>query len=361
VEVAALAADRLTDAHWEQWSRFQAANSDLGSPFFHPGYTREAAKVFPNVEVAIFTEGGEPAGFFPFQRTARNVAVPVGGSLNDYQGVVARLGFRFDAAALVRDCRLSGLRFTNVLASQRSFQPYHWLASDSPSMDLRDGFDAYCRRRHDAGSRLIARTGYKRRLAIRDLGPLRFESDARDPRTLELLIAWKSRQYERIRAANPFHGPGTLDFLRRLLALAGTEFQGVLSALYFGDRVAAVHLGMRCGNVLHAWFPTYNAQLGRYSPGNIFFVEQARAAESLGIQRIDLGCGNEKFKISLRTFGTPVAVGAIGLGALSTSLQRTWLHAKQWVQSSRFHGAARAVVRGIRGLFLYGLRHDSNA
>ena len=140
----------------------------------------------------------------------------MGGSLNDFQGVVARQGFAFDAAALVRGCRLSGLRFTQVLASQAAFQPYHWLTADSPSMDLGEGFDAYCRCRREAGSTLIARTLYKRRLAIRDLGPLRFESNAQDPCVLESLIAWKSRQYERIRAANIFTRPGILDFLRRL-------------------------------------------------------------------------------------------------------------------------------------------------
>jgi CelD/BcsL family acetyltransferase involved in cellulose biosynthesis len=361
MKVTLLAADQLTDAHCEHWSQLQAANPDLGSPFFHPLYTREAAAALPNVEAAILEEKGEPMAYFSFQRTARNVGIPVGGSLSDFQGVVARRGFTFDAAALVRGCRLSGLRFTRLLASQQAFQPHHWLTSDSPSLDLREGFEAYCRRRREAGSTLISRIREKRRFAIRDVGPLRFEDDARRPQVLESLIAWKSRQYERIRAVNPLIKPGTLDFLRRLLALRGPEFHGVLSAIYFGERLAAVHLGLRCGNVLHYWFPTYNEELGKYSPGNICLMEQAAAAEALGIQRIDLGCGNEKFKASLRCCGTPVAEGAVGLGVLSTSLRRTWLHTKHWVQSSRFQGAARTVVRGLRGLFLYGFRHASKS
>ena len=178
---------------------------------------------------------------------------------------------------------------------------------------------------------------------------------------LECLLDWKSRQYARIRAVNPFARPGTLDFLRRLLELRGSEFQGVLSALYFGDRLAAVHLGLRCRNVLHVWFPTYNEELGKYSPGIIYLLEQAAAAAALGIQRIDLGGGNEAFKARFRCFGTPVAEGAVGLGALSTSVQRTWLYTKQWVQSSRFRKPARAVLRGMRGLFLYGVRHVSKS
>lgn len=360
MNVQLLPADQLTDAQVDAWSQFQAANPEMQSPFFHPLYTREAAAAFSNVEVGILEENGKPMGYFPFQRSTRNIGVPVGNSLSDFQGVVAPDAYEFDAETLVRGCRLSGLRFTQLLASQQPFQPHHWLQNDSPSLDLREGFDAYCRQRRAEGSTLISRTRDKRRFAIRDLGPLRFEHDVQDrPGLLETLVAWKSRQYERIRTANPFTRPGVLDFLRRLLALRTAEFQGVLSAMYFGDRLAAVHLGMRCRKVLHLWFPTYDEELGKYSPGNIYFVEQARAAAEAGIQRIDLGCGNEKFKLSLRSFGTPVAEGAVGMGTLSTSLRRTLLYTRQWLQSSRFHGAARAVVRGVRGLFLYGVRDGS--
>ena len=128
MNIQLLAADRLSAVQIEHWSHLQAANPDLQSPFFHPLYTREAAAVLPHVEVAIIEDGGEPMAYFPFQRSRGNVGIPVGGSLNDFQGIVARPGFTFDAAALVRGCRLAGLRFTQLLASQQPFQAYHWLA-----------------------------------------------------------------------------------------------------------------------------------------------------------------------------------------------------------------------------------------
>jgi len=359
MNVQLLPAADLTNAQIEHWSQIQAANPEMHSPFFHPFYTREAAAAFSNVEVAILEENGKPMGYLPFERSMWNVGVPVGRSLNEFQGVVARLGYTFDANTLVGGCRLSGLRFSQLLASQQPFQRHHLLQSDSPSLDLRQGFDAYCRQRREAGHTFISRTREKRRYAIRDLGPLRFEHDVQDPRLLESLIAWKSRQYARIRVVNLFTRPGIIDFLRRLLALRTAEFQGMLSAMYFGDRLAAVHLGLRSRKTLHLWFPTYNEELAKYSPGNIYFVEQTRAAGEAGIERIDLGCGNEPFKRSLRSCGTQVAEGAVGLGALSASVLRTLLYTKQCLLSSSFHGAARAVVRGIRGLFLYGVRDDS--
>ena len=361
MKITLLAADQLTNDHLERWSQLQAANPELQSPFFHPFYTREAAAAFPNVEVAIIEENGEPMGYFPFQRSARNVGFPVGGSLNDFQGVIAGPGFPFDVAAIVRGCRLSGLRFTQLLASQQPFQRYHWLTCDSHSMDLSRGFDVYCEERRSAGSSYLSRIRNQARKAVRDLGPVRFETEATDPRVLSSLLDWKARQYRRIRTFNPLTVAGTLTFFERLLARRESDFRGVLSALYLGDHLVAAHLGMRCRGVLHAWFPTYDEDFGKYSPGLIYFMEQARAAAGWGIHRIDLGGGNEKFKTSLSSCDTRIAEGGMGLGALSTSLQRSWLYTKRWLLSSRFRGPARAVVRGFRGLFLYGLRHDSKS
>ncbi len=193
---------------------------------------------------------------------------------------------------------------------------------------------------------------------MRDVGPLRFEADAGGPQMLDLLIGWKSRQYRRIRAANVLERPGVRQFLERLLAFRDDEFRGVLSAIYFGDRVAAVHLGIRCGDVLHFWFPAYDEDLAKYSPGNIFFVEQARAAEAMGIRRADFGAGNEPFKTSFRSFGTQVAEGAVGFGTLATSVHRMRLFSKHWLQASCFHLRARSVYRGVRGLFFHGAHHE---
>jgi CelD/BcsL family acetyltransferase involved in cellulose biosynthesis len=310
------------------------------------------------VEVAIIEENGAAVGYFPFQREGRH-GIPVGGTLNDFHGVVSAPGSQFDAAELVRACRLTSWRFTQVPVSQCAFAAYGWLIEDSPSMDLAEGFDAYARRRKEEGSTYVSRTRDKARIAKRDVGPVRFEPEASDPQVLDSLVAWKSRQYERIRTNNVLQEPGTLDFLKRLLELGEGEFRGVLSALYFGDRLAAVHLGIRCRDVLHLWFPTYNEELGKYSPGNIYFVEQAKAAESCGIRRVDFGTGNEKFKPSLRSFGTAVATGAVGIGVVAASMHRTWHHTKKWLQSSRFHEPARAMYRGIRGIFLQGERHAS--
>ncbi len=193
---------------------------------------------------------------------------PVGGALSDFQGVVARQGFSWDARRLVRECRLSGWRFRQLLASQTPFQPYHWLTADSPAMDLSAGFEAYCRQRRAAGGKLVSEILYKTRRAVREFGSVRFEADAEDPRVLDTLVEWKSRHYRRIRTVNHLLQPGVLDFIRGLLAHRDNDFRGMLSALYFGDRLAAVHLGIRCRAVLHGWFTAYNEETRQVLAGN---------------------------------------------------------------------------------------------
>ena len=109
---------------------------------------------------------------------------------------------------------------------------------------------------------------------------------------------------------------------------------------------------MRCRNVLHLWFPTYDEELGKYSPGNIYFVEQAAAAEQLGIRRIDLGGGNERFKASLRSLARRSPQGPWEGGGCRVPCSARGCILDFGCSRSRFRKTARAVVRGLRGLFL---------
>ena len=72
---------------------------------------------------------------------------------------------------------------------------------------------------------------------------------------------------------NVFAFPWTRALLDRIFACRGEAFAGELSALYAGDRLAAVHFGMRSYGVLHLWFPSYDADLAKFSPGLIHDLE----------------------------------------------------------------------------------------
>src|SRR5262249_27191551 len=173
--IPTLSADALTPAQVEAWSHLQRADPAVDSPFFRPEYTRAVAAVRGDVRVAVLEEGGETAGFFPFQRGLWGSGKPIGSRLTDFQGGVTRPGLAWGAAELVGGCGLATWDFDHLVASQQPFQPYQYRVDDSPYMDLSGGFAAYQAEREHAGSLLVAQTERKKRKLEREVGPLRFE------------------------------------------------------------------------------------------------------------------------------------------------------------------------------------------
>ena len=54
-----------------------------------------------------------------------------------------------------------------------------------------------------------------------------------------------------------------------VLKTADPHCTGVLSTLYAGDTWLASHLGVMSRSVFHHWFPVYNTEWAKCSPGHI--------------------------------------------------------------------------------------------
>jgi CelD/BcsL family acetyltransferase involved in cellulose biosynthesis len=350
MKTTVLPAGRLTAAHWEAWAHLQRADPALESPFFRPEFTRAVAAVRPDVEVAVLEEAREPVAFFPFQRRGWGVGGPVGGRLSDFQGVVARPGLRWDAAELVRACGLRGWDFDHLLACQDPFRPFHAVTADSPYMDLSRGFTAYQAECKQSGPISLKRAQEKARRLGRQVGPLRFEQHTTDRAVFAALLRWKRAQYRRTRVTDVFAFSWTLGVVQRVLAESGEAFAGALMALYAGARLVAVELGMRSFGVLHSWFPAYNPDLAKYSPGLILMVEQAKAAPGLGIRRIDLGKGPAEYKASFRNGATLLAEGCVAPAPLLRLLREGLRRTRAWVKAGPLRGPARVAGRWTRPL-----------
>ena len=153
-------------------------------------------------------------------------------------------------------------------------------------MDLSGGFDAYVSARLDAGVRIpVASATRKARKLERDHGPLRYSHHTTDAAAFETLMSWKSAQYERTGAANPLARQWIRDVLAAVSATETEGFGGLLSTLSVGDRLAAVHLGMRSSQVWHSWFPAYDPALASYSPGLLLLAPNGRERARAGPQR----------------------------------------------------------------------------
>ena len=321
----------LTPEHLLLWSHFQQSNAALANPYFCPEFTSAVAEVREDAWVGILKEAGEIVGFFPFQRGKLPIGQPVGYTLCDYQGLIVKPGVDWDAAELLRGCGLKIWNFDNLIASQLPFQRFHKLKTESLLINLPDGYKGYESERRanpnwKSNSNWIQQTSRKMRKFEREVGALRFEAHVADASLLRLLMRWKSEQYARLGTFDRFEIEWIVKLIERLHGTQNETFAGMLSVLYVGEEVAALHFGMRSVSVWHYWFPTYNHQFQKYSPGLILLLKMIEAAESLGIQTIDLGKGDESYKQRLINSTVPLAEGSVEIPSLISTAK--WLRRK---------------------------------
>lgn len=337
----------LSAADWQLWSDLQKQNPLLESPYFRPEFTQAVAAVRDDVEIGLLQSGGQTAGFFPFQRGSLNIGKPVGGKLSDYHGLIAAADAPFTPAELIGGCRLAGWDFDHLVA-QPAFDPFVAVREESPYLDLSQGYEAYCKGRKAAGSDVVAKTNQKARKCEREVGPLTFEYDCRDDGLFQQLRAWKSAQYERTGLADVFAFPWTVKLLDQLRQNQTAGLSCPLSVLRCGDRPACIALSLESGGVLHCWFIAYEPELAPYSPGQAFFLRLAEAAAGLGIRRIDLGKGDERYKWSLASAGIPVWEGTVGTKSLPLLLRSAWRQTRDWVNNSALRKTTELPSRLIK-------------
>jgi CelD/BcsL family acetyltransferase involved in cellulose biosynthesis len=345
VNVRVLPARELGPAEIARWSELARATPLYRNPFFRPEFTQAVARVRP-VRVAVIEDAGAVAGFFPFEVGRRRAARPVGWPYSDYHGPLLDAAATIDARELVRACGVSAWSFDHLPAAIAAFDPHVRGRGASPYLDLSDGFERYLDgRRSRSDIRGALRKG--RKLA-REVGPLRLVAHSDDPELLARTIDWKRAQYAETGVRDVLADTGARDLLGRVQAARGADFAGALSVLYAGDVVAALHLGLRSGEVWHSWFPAYNPDLDRYSPGLVLMLELASAAPALGIREIDLGKGEARYKLALATGSVALNEGSVGARPLSALTARAQAAARRTLRAAGVHRAARRALRRVR-------------
>jgi CelD/BcsL family acetyltransferase involved in cellulose biosynthesis len=330
------------------WAALQRANPDIDSAYFHPQFTRCAAGVKPNVEIAIVEDGGEIVAFFPFERVSPSIGGPVGGMLSDYHGLVSAGAVDFDPRDLLRACRLIAWDFSHLPTSQISFFGGTHSLTASPQMGLEEGYGSYARRKQASGSSLIDRTAYLARRLEREAGPLRYETHDIAPGVLDQVLAWKSAQYLRSDKEDIFRLPWTVELLRAIQETQTDGFAGALSTLYAGDRLVAGHFGMRSQRVWHYWFPSYDPAFSKYSPGLILILKMAESAPGFGVRAIDLGAGISQQKERLATGSVMLAIGSVETSTWRSARRSLARNIAAFVRNSPLEAPARAILRRWR-------------
>jgi len=322
MKVSHVRADALAPEELKGWSRLQQISPDLASPFFCPEYTQVVAAVQAGVYVGILRENDRVVGFFPFQRTGLPIARAVGVPLTDYQGIVAEPDLCYNAQDVLHGCGLAIWDFDYVPRSQTPFEPYQRLELESPILDLSRGYEAYLSSKYRSDSEIAGLMRKSRKLA-REVGPLCFVEHVPDIVTLRRLMQWKSDQYRRTGVPDVFSSAWTRSVIEKTFAIQSGTFAGMLSVLYAGDHIVAMHYGIRSSRVWHWWFPVYNPQYAAYSPGLILLLKMAESAASLGLAAIDFGHTRRvTYKQRFTNGSIPLWGGSVELPSLFTAARR---------------------------------------
>ena len=304
------------------WQSFQDQNSSYRSPYFSPQFTLAVGSVRQDARVAICEDDSRIQAFFPFHLREFGIGKPIGGPLSDYHGIIARQGFEFDARDLIQRCGLKLFDFSHLLPCQRPFLPYARRAIKSSYLDLSGGFDVYLENRRLAGTSQISSVKRQLRKLERDIDPIRFVPRDMNEKAFDLLLRWKINQYKRTRAPVIFEHSWTVELLRKLRSYQDEYFDGRLSTLYLNDRPIAVHMGLVSKLSWHYWFPAFDRNIGRYSPGLILLLKLAEFAAGSGIEELDLGHGNEPYKRVFASHEREVIAGTIAFPGVIRSARR---------------------------------------
>ncbi|MGW4228597.1 GNAT family N-acetyltransferase [Streptomyces sp. NPDC004980] len=334
----------------ETWRELRAKSGAPAHPFMAPEFTLAVGRVRPRARVAVIGEGGGTAGFFPFERGQLGHGTAIGFGVSDLQGAVLRPGLPPDTKALLRACGLSAFEFDNLEEGQGLFEPDAARSYPSYVIDVGDGYARYEQALRARSPKFLRTTLAKERKLGRQAGEVRFVLDERDPAMLRTLMEWKSAQYRRTGRRDRFARTWIRDLVDFLFHTRAPGCSGLLSVLYAGDHPVAAHFGLRSRTVLSCWFPAYDPEFAKYSPGLILHLSMARAAAGDGITLLDMGRGAAEYKDALKTGELTVYEGASVRPGAGAALQ--WLGREP---ARRAHSFVRNRPR-LAGLAQRGLQ-----
>lgn len=336
----------LTAEELSLWKWFHKSQPELASPYYHPEFTAAVDEVRSDVEVAVVRNArSEIVGFFPFQRHGE-CALPIGGRLNDFHGLVGFPKAELDIAAVFRALGLKSFKFHALVDRDATFRRHSFRTLKSYFIDMPQGYEEYhawaCK-----NSSTIKRQPQKTRALERKFGPLSFEFNCQDPEILERLIEMKSAKYQRTNTFDILSVDWASNVLRSISKRSFKSFGGHLSVVRAGDELVAVHFGMINKDILHYWFPVYDPRFSKYSPGTILMLNSCEAAAAQGITRVDLSYGDDPYKFKFSNAASNVYSGYMTFNPLKQILQRGRFETRLLLKKIPLKPQAKALLRSV--------------
>jgi CelD/BcsL family acetyltransferase involved in cellulose biosynthesis len=329
MKVTVLRPDELGPSEEKLWREFQELSPGTAFPSLSLPYARAVCRVDESGRVAVVEDGGEIRAFLPYSQEGNRVAATLGGTQTTFDGLVSA-DASVDLKAVIRGAGLRGWRFSRVPAEQRALDPYRYEGSHHVASvyfaDLSGGYDAYARGLSKSGRDQIASALRRRRALEREMGDISLEWASRDSSHLSALIDWKSAQFESF--GNWLRAPANLALVRALAAIEGEDCSCVTSVLHVAAKPISISLNLWRGRILCQYISAFDPEYSRFSPGTLNTLALFEAAAERGVEIIDFGYGNDRWKPRFSSGVKTVSGGGV------------------W--TSRLGGAARSLYRKVR-------------
>lgn len=348
-----------------RWRELQKADPSLDNPFLSVEFALAMDQLRDYVRVAVIENEDRIVGFFPYERHNFGIGKPLGGFLTTCHGLIAVPDLQLDARALLRACRLTVYDFDHLVAGQPTFAPYESDVRPAPVMDFTTGFDKWLDQVKANSPKNLKTVRYKERKLGREHGELRLAWASDDECELRTLLSWKSDQYRRTGRVDRFAQPWIVELTGLMHASRSPDFSGVLTMLYAGDVPVAGHFGLMTATTLVGWFPAYDTEYARYSPGIVHHMQMAEAAAKSGLHIIDMGKGGKEYKDWLKSGTLYVAEGRVSRPTPAAAVHwigRTPFNKARTIVLDRpsLYKAADRVLKGF-GRVRSTVQHDPNA
>lgn len=181
--------------------------------------------------------------------------------------------------------------------------------------------------------------------SVREVGPLRFGLHDASNDSFQRLLDWKSEQHRRTHVVNAFQRRWLVALLDRVRRTQTESFAGLLSTLYAGDHLVAVHLGIRSMTVLHSWYPAYDVAFAKHSPGITLLLKMAEELAAAGVHRIDLAAGEHTYKTRFMSDAIPVARGVADRSRIKAYVRRNTETLREHIRTTPLAAPIRKLRR----------------
>ena len=330
----------------DRWHQLRSQSPAVfDSPYFDPEFTKAVARVRDDVRIAIAEVDDRVVGILPFQEVRPGHAVPVGGLLNDWHGILGKRSGEI-LEQMLKAANLKSFKFHAMDNSEGLPKKYVFNEYKAHHLDLSEGWDAY-RKWVFKHSSTVKRQGQKTRAMEREIGKVRFELDCDCPMLLEKIIELKRSKYQNSNTFDILGVQWASDLLRELHQVREPNFRGLLSILWAGDEFIGGHIGLLTNDVLHYWFPVYDPQYHKYSPGTQMLMYSAEEACNLGIRKLDLGYGDDSYKFKFCNASEPVAFGLANFSPASRMLQYQRYRLRRQLKQIPMKPYAKRVLRKV--------------